>query len=513
MADEASGRPGSVGVQTMEDAPTYRPLSLLAVLGLVLSVFFSLTVLVGGLIPFMRAYTTSFVVLILLAPIVAALAAVLARQRNPNRIAAIAGLGLVGVVVLMGLGGLVGFSGHAPWILEGWAWLLLLVALLVCMIALSKISSSEGTLAGRDLARTGLYLSLFFGGYYLLYLAANTFAVTGQAQAAADRYLDLLRQDQLELAFVETLKPGTRPTGADLKRELQAVHNVAGPDGIGAYTGYALSELVQIIRADPKTTFRRTSVSSQHEENAYHADVTYQMSNTLGTFEINVRTQSVETGAPTRQWYILGPGCKVRNRITPSDEYKKITGAIDMTRGLATQWVNDLQQSQTDSAYLLTLPRLPREQRLPRALALSLQWPTVNVAAPFVDFEELEKEKKAFTEGKLMDSSSLPNDSLRAEIIRAMTGYFNPNLKVSMRGEVHAMIEWPNSRVLPDGTVEVSWPASFSQLDPVKQVAVLQMRGEVVCRGTMEKGFHVAALRLTEGTDKITQGPGPPRGR
>src|SRR5947208_2666052 len=70
-----------------ETALPYQPLSILALVGLVLAVLYGVCVLVGGLVPFARAYPRLFVLLLILGPVTAALAAILSRERRPERIA------------------------------------------------------------------------------------------------------------------------------------------------------------------------------------------------------------------------------------------------------------------------------------------------------------------------------------------------------------------------------------------------------------------------------------------
>src|SRR5207302_5072758 len=140
-----------------------------------LAVLYCLCVLVGGLEPFARFYRRTFVLLLILVPLTAGLAAVLSRERQPGRIALYVGVALAGLLALLGLGGLVAFSSSRPWMLTPWTWVLCVAAVLISWLARSRIRDSEGALSGQGLARWGLGLSLFFGGIYAFYLAGNLF--------------------------------------------------------------------------------------------------------------------------------------------------------------------------------------------------------------------------------------------------------------------------------------------------------------------------------------------------
>src|SRR5215470_16502432 len=125
----ASPEAGPV-LSPLEPVEPYRPLSILAMVGLGLAVLYSACVLVGGLVPFGRAYPRSFLLLVVLVPTAAALAMWLSRERRVARIARVTLAALGGLIVLLGLGGLLAFSGSNPWLMDNLTWLLVGAALL-----------------------------------------------------------------------------------------------------------------------------------------------------------------------------------------------------------------------------------------------------------------------------------------------------------------------------------------------------------------------------------------------
>src|SRR5262249_32076101 len=152
-------------------------------------------------------------------------------------------------------------------------------------------------LAGRDLARCGLYLSLFFGGFYLLYLLGNHLAVASQAQTVADRFLDNIRNDRLAEAYAESIKPGARPSG-DLRQEIELGFNPPRGREAGEFSTFGTQPLVQLIRMGKDTTLTPLGASSEYKTGDpgphYDARVRYAVSNDLGKFEILIQLQSVD---------------------------------------------------------------------------------------------------------------------------------------------------------------------------------------------------------------------------
>jgi hypothetical protein len=188
MAD-ATERPTSVTAAPLpppepavSDAPSdqpYQPLSLLAVLGFTLAALYVFLVLLGGLVPIAGRYPRLFALMFIAAPLVGAQVALLSRGRAGVGVAASAGIGAGVLALILGLGGLLAYSSSNPWLLlEGVAgWGLVLAAVVVCLLARSRIAASEGTLGGAALAAWGLTLSLCFG---LLYARPRTSATASR---------------------------------------------------------------------------------------------------------------------------------------------------------------------------------------------------------------------------------------------------------------------------------------------------------------------------------------------
>jgi hypothetical protein len=367
-----------------EAAEPYRPLSLLAILGLALAVLYAVCVLIGGLVPFVRWMgVVPLVLLLVLAPVVAGLATILLRERRPARIAVISGAGLAGMMVLLGVGGLLAFSGSHPWRMAGVTWLVVGSALLISWLAWARIRESEGALSGLALARWGVGLSLGFGAFYGVYLLGNTLAVNSQAGACTDEYLELLRQGELPRAFLLTLKPGARPmeTNPDqLRKAIEIEFNTpTNPRDPGLYNAFEFADHVQFLRLSGKDArFKRIATAGELTPTGYEMLVTYEVEGVVGTFELTLRARG-ETSGGRRTWNVMFPAAPI-TRKSWTQLGTALDNALRAGSVLTRNWTGRLQAGQADLAYLDTVPPAERD-RLSQAWAVSQ--PLVGAAAGF----------------------------------------------------------------------------------------------------------------------------------
>lgn len=488
------------------EAPqTYRPLSLLAVLAVVLGAFYSVLVLTGGLLPFARVYPRSFVVCLVLGPVLGGLAAVLARSKSGERVGTFAALGLAAVLVLMGLGGLVLFSGSSPWEPGPWTWVVLALGLLVSFLALSRIKSSEGALAGHLLARAGLYLCLFFGGFYLLYVTGNQFAVTNQAEAAADRFVERIRKDDLPRAFFETIRPGSRPGGGDVRDEIERGYNVPRGREPGEYSGFCTSAFVQSIRLGGEGQARRTGTAAEFKTTGYEVSVRYDVENGMGKFGLLVLLQSVEVGG-RREWQVIFPACRIE-KAEEAQLAKDVARAAGETMAVTDAFLRAVATRQDEAAFLMTQPTAKRHG-LGRALLLSkaelsaLAGPVAAVAGDSMggQREELAAGTKEFVKGGMVGEKDFAADPRWKEaFVRQVRDWIGHKENARVEAEAIAS-NYPDVR--RDGDeLEVSRPVRFT-LEPTPPfTARMFVEGELVIRGNLgrealQDRYRVVAVRL-----------------
>lgn len=541
---DVSGLPAAgFEVPTLEAPQLYRPLSLLAVGSLVLGVAYSLLILVGGLLPFARAWPRGFLVLLVLGPILGGLGAVLTRQKSTERIATIAALSLAAVFVLIGLGGLIYFSAQSPWEPGVWAWLLLFAALLVSVLALAQIRAAEGALAGRNLARCGLYLGLFFGGFYVIYVAANQFAVSNQAQTAADSFINLIREDKLPEAFVKTIKPNSRPEGQGDKLLLEIEQGFNAPmiRDPGPYSGFCTSQLVQQLRHSKNAKVTCIGVAPEFTPQGYLAKVRYRVDteDKLDSFEVYVGLQSVDAQG-RREWQINWPECRaIPSHPQESPLLRKVDLAKFDSNFIAKEWLTGLSTKQPEVAYLLALPA---DQRTPLTLPLLTSRSEVVALVGAAAAGAVDKERQALAAGKdefvnpdehqetnprtqkkgkyagFVDDSQLKKatdaetcERLKQEVIR----FFSNSNRTPVTAEL-LLVVFPN--VTDQGNeIEVGRPVRFN-IEPSGKEKGMFVEGEIVCRGKLSAldspldRYRVVGVKLIRVS--IAPGPGapPPRG-
>ncbi len=393
---------------SLETEEAYRPLSLLEIAGLALAVLYCLCVLVGGLAPFALVYPRAFVLLLVLVPPSAALAAVLSHERRPGRIALFVAAALAGLVALLGLGGLVAFSSSKPWILPPWTWVLCGTALLLCWLALSRIRDSEGALSGQALAQWGLRLSLFIGGLYAFYLFGNGLAVRNQAAAAGNEFLDLIRQGDLDQAFLRTLKPGARPVGRGeaLREALQTVHNVPRGPSPGAYSAFRMADYVQFLRmSGQEASYKLLSASQEFKEGSYQVDLKYEVQTVVGSFTMTFLVQSVDLPGERRRDWFVNPNRPIHiedKKPTPEGENMERTTMHAFP--VVFDWQEALKKGDVGRAYLDTLPEDQRERQRRAWLLAGGAVPLAPAALRTgADVAAFDKGLQAFTEARLLD--------------------------------------------------------------------------------------------------------------
>ncbi len=397
---EASERPADAYVTTqppagpdvgsapaaLEAVEPYRPLSILAVVGLALAVLYSLCVLVGGIVPFVRAHYVWFMAGLFAAGTGGAVAAILRGESRPGRIALFVLSGLGGLLVVVGLGGLLAYSGSDPWLMSPWFWLLVGAALFLCWFAWVRIRESEGALGGLALARWGAGLSLFFAAYYAVYLLGNSLAVNSQAEACAAEHLDLLRQGKEELAFLRTIAPAARPSeSGDLASAIEFEFNTPRSEREpGQYTTFRHADYVQFIRLSGKDArFTRRETNWQRTPAGYVVTLTYDVESAVGEFELRLTVHSVEGVRGTRQWYVQPRPDGVTEMKSHTPAGIALFNALRATQVQVAEWISQVQGGEIEQAYLGTLSPGERKAQLPPD-------------------EEFRKGRQSFREGKLV---------------------------------------------------------------------------------------------------------------
>jgi hypothetical protein len=397
---EATGRPVAPGAETtnVTSAPrsgpeglspqsgpdVYRPLSLRALAGFLLSVLYAVTMLVGAVIA------------------------------------------LVGGTPLL------------------WSWILLMpiFTAILCWSARRQILASEGTLSGLAFTTWGLGLSVVLGLVYASYYGATYLAVTQQASSLADQFIDHLQKGEIEKAYLLTVPPPERaPADSDLRQALEV--RFAGKGlGIMTYTAFRQSDYIRLFRnVGPEATVQPvTVVAWDHDPKGYKVTLRYH----LQTIECGADLVVVAEGQEPRgsedegrrQWHVIAAETGIGKDSPPqmTEEGLRRMNLATFAKQFAELFTGMMATHRTQEMWLKTLPPAQRDtaqEALDRA-EYRLATGTVSGAAFLgaVDRKDLDLRLnyEAFTRGSLLRMGKFwATEKQRPEILRAMRDLFKPN--------------------------------------------------------------------------------------
>lgn len=533
MADLTQDRTSSAAPDRAPSGESegYRPLSLLALGGFLLSLLFGGTVLIGGIVAFAARYPKWLIVAIV---VTAAAGWLIALSRKRGVVGTI-GMTLAGLATLLGLGSLVAFSGTSPWLLPSPIWILVAVALVTCLLARSRIAASEGTLGGSALAGWGILLTLFFALNYGAYSLSNTYAVRSQGRETTDEFIELLKQGKTLEAFLLTKPFKSRPSGGDLRRIVEVESNTPAPPAGGAYTAFTHNPTIQIIQmSGPKATFEKVSVNQTYERNGFQVRTTYRASGDLGLIEFALMAfgqESNDGAAVRRQWHIeLGrPSPEMMRSIHQSEEGRGLIGAIESTKPIVGRWLENLTLRRTGEAYLSTVSP---DERQGQAKALLLKESGIfsltgvalggGLQASRDRLEDFDKGFQAFQSRAILPDGFLddtdlyppkgsPTEAVRQEIINRVQKVL-AGTGTEDRLEM-SMVEIPFYRRTGD-TISIRYPVHMiSRVNGKARFieAELEIIGPWSNEPMPPHKFQVRRLRLLRGHESAELGKGPPR--
>jgi hypothetical protein len=350
---------------------------------------------------------------------------------RPLSLLAIIGLGLAvlhaGVILMMATAA---FFNRSPFLLS-FAWILWpLAALAVCWVARTQIQTSEGTRSGIELTTWGIGLSLGVGLLYWAYYTATVLAVRTQACETAEQWLALIRDSQgdpaaakLEQAFALTLPPGTlRVDSPEFRSQLENGFNNPPPDAPspqGAFTSFCQQDYVRFIQeGGPQTRWALQQIEEWSSTGTgYRVRMRYRVQTPAAAFDLVVVADGVwPPGASRRQWYIRlfrekdNPEFATErardSALTFTELGERLFGSRGWSddpaaggRAFLQRWGEALtRRSDSPAPYLGTLPPEQR-RRLAEQLA---RWPF----APGLDGEAIEalRGRDAFLAGGLVQA-------------------------------------------------------------------------------------------------------------
>jgi hypothetical protein len=267
-----------------------------------------------------------------------------------------------GYSVVIGVGALIALFNRTPWVLPSWSLVFPVAAVVVCWAARSRILSSEGTLTGMKLTTWGLYLSFGFGLVYGAYYAACYLSVTQMAKGFADDWIQELKTDQLDKAFLRTISPPRPNPDANLRNRLELEYD-RGPNGRGKFTEFRQSHLIHLFgQGDAQVEFLGVE-NWGYEPGGYKVQLAYRITSAAITTELQVTAVGVENvdDSGNRQWFVKD--FQPRRQVLTA-QGTRITALGDQARAFAQKWMEKVGDWKWDEAYLDTLTPAERERQV-----------------------------------------------------------------------------------------------------------------------------------------------------
>jgi hypothetical protein len=305
------------------------------------------------------------------APLSPAADAAQAPTYRPLSLLALIGVAVAGLyAAVVIIGGLVAFFAGDPWLMAGWTILLPIAGAVLSGMGWWQIQRSEGTLAGDKLARWGLLLSLLVGLGYWSYVGATYFAIGREADQYGQKFVEKLAKRDVLSAFLMVLPPSERPAeGEGARGQVEARFNAGqrSRTGGGGFTAFSQTPYVRLLSlgGPDETKIEFSGVDKWGYLNGgYQVRLLYNIETPQITFVMEVPVQAREgKGSAGRQWFVLWDQIGLRgnldSKLSPKGK-NQLPTAMQGREFLEGPWVRALDGGKTLDAYL---PTLPEDQR------------------------------------------------------------------------------------------------------------------------------------------------------
>jgi hypothetical protein len=418
--------PGGLEALTHEGSEVpYRSLSLLAVVALVLAVAYSFFVVLGGVIAFWDRAAWVLILGTIVVPLLSLPVALKFNIRNPLGLLRFAALALaVFYAVPVGVGGLIAFPSHTPWLLPLWTLLFPLFAAGCGLAARLRIQASEDTLTGKSLALWAVGLSLFFALCYTAFYAATYLAIRQQAVMFTDDWIDILQKGDLERGFALTIPPSNRGGEDKVSRmDLELKHNTGGDENPLTFSNFGQKPYVRLLRGSTKANVELVAVRTWgFEAGGYKVQLGYRISTPYWSFPLELTAQGVESAKGEykgRRWYVNPEQSYLpRDSVALTPEGKQLMTLAESGRLYAEDWTKRLWRDET----LVWHEALAAEERTEDARLQAC----AAVAGPALRAGQ--KKRTAFLQGEMVKAGAesfwVPNNRIRKSLVDEMKNLF-----------------------------------------------------------------------------------------
>jgi hypothetical protein len=242
----------------------------------------------------------------------------------------------------------------------------------VSVLALQQIKRSEGTLAGEKAARWGLLLSILVGLSYWGYVGATYYVITHAAGLFCKDFMGRVANGEELTAFRLTLPPDERPPDdARLRDQLEGRFNNASDRGPkGPFGLFRQSETYRMLSlGGPTTSFEPLGVDAwDYVAGAYEVRLLYRVTQPQASFVLVVTLAGKEaakgSGTVGRQWHVAWDKTGLKPGEAPqiTAEGRGLFGGSEAGRMYVMQdWLELMKKGRVEELYLATLPDEERD--------------------------------------------------------------------------------------------------------------------------------------------------------
>jgi hypothetical protein len=434
---------------------------------------------------------------------------------RPLSLLALVGFGVAVLYALLVVGGgAIALFGRIPWLMPIWTFVIPAAALVLCWAARRRIQNAEGTLSGLAFSTWGARLTVVVVLSYAAYYGVTFFAVQLQAKDCAEQFFTALKRGQPERAFLQAA--GANPRDMDDKeiRNLLEVrfNTSAGPNaGMGVYTKFSQSPFVRTIEmAGDKAQIVSLGVAEWgYEQGGYRVLFRYHVTTPLVEFDMNVTTfgRDSKPGEPKgRQWQVA----LLKGETTVIDATMKLLPAGEdvMIRGREAQtfvagWHKKLSTESWDEVYLDTLQPDERIRQRKAWLATRLRGtaPLAGLAPLGLDdaaYRDFQAGRAALARGDLIridDKIFWTSSRERKPIIELLKQTFVPEGESKSRFFLRMLpAQMPLIRQR-DGSLSVLFDMTLTYMDEASQPQYV-VEGYVVATAAEHQAENSSAWRI-----------------
>lgn len=446
-------------------------------------------------------------------------------------------LGLIYSIVV-GLLTLVGLFSGSPTLMAPWTLAIPALAIGVCVLARWLIKRSEGALAGEKLAKVGILLCLFIGLGYWAYRTAVFFAIRQQAQRAVEEWLQLISQKQDYRAMRRTLPPDSQVDYQDDEESLATELTMefarrSSPDGANPLDSFLSQNYVNQVRVSgDKMNCQLVSTEKlQPSKRGFQVELRYRVNTPYASFDLLIALTGEDSATNKyvgRRWAInMMNTMALQGSMEPTALGSHIQELLSDGGRMMFQWNERLKsQARFVDSYLLTLS--PEDRKHARLKLANRYWSAMVGGSPSLTIIEAELQQQPakllngydeYLKGKLFDLSRMSiSEQQRKKLSGTLADFFQAEGASDLTFEFQ-----------PQPAMELSWEYTdgiFTVFLPIRitlgsyQEGTIGVGGLIVVRSQVAElsettpfpDWWLHGIRITSQRPDGQRPPAPPRG-